>query len=217
MVVVPQSAVGFNMSRYIDAVCRLCRLEGMKLYLKGDRCYTDKCAIDRRAYPPGQHGRARVKHSDYSLQLREKQKIRFMYGMGEAQFSIFFKKAEKMKGPTGPNLLALLERRLDNVIYRLGFATSRAEARQQVRHGFYNVNGRKVNIPSFLVRKGAVIEMRRSLQRVTQALESSGKRERPAWLDVDSKALKGMIKELPVREDITMPIDEKLVVEYYSR
>jgi len=205
------------LSRYKEAVCRLCRREATKLYLKGDRCYTDKCAIDRRAYPPGQHGRRRVKHSDFSLQLREKQKVKVMYSLREEQFALFFKRAEKMKGAAGSNFLSLLERRLDNVVYRLGFASSRAEARQQVTHGFYNVNDKKVNIPSFLVKKGHVLKLRRKSARAVASFEASGKKERPGWLEVDSKLMEGKVKELPTREDVTFPIEEKLIVEYYSR
>jgi small subunit ribosomal protein S4 len=206
-----------SLSRYSGAVCRICRREGMKIYLKGDRCYTDKCGIERRAYPPGQHRVTRRKHSDFSLQLREKQKVRSMYGLHEKQFSVFFERAEKMKGATGSNFLSLLERRLDNVVYRLGLSGSRAEARQQVKHGFYNVDGKKVSIPSFIVKKGHVITLRKKAERVNQALEESAKRERPGWLDINSESMEGVIKELPVREDITLPIEEKLIVEYYSR
>jgi len=205
------------MARYTDAVCRLCRREGTKLFLKGERCYTDKCAIDRRAYPPGQHGKARNKHSGFSLQLREKQKVRSMYGLAEKQFSLIFKKAEQMKGPTGANFITLLERRLDNVVYQLGFAASRADARQQVRHGFYSVDGRKVNVPSYVLSKGQVLKLRKKSDRVVKIFEASGKRVRPSWLDVNSKDMEGYVKELPVREDITTPIEEKLIVEYYSR
>ena len=205
------------MSRYLDSVCRVCRREGLKLYLKGDRCYTDKCAIDRRNYPPGQHRVARRKQSDYCLQLREKQKVKFLYGLAEKQFSLFFERAERMKGATGSNFISLLERRLDNVVYRLGFASSRGEARQLVKHGFFSVNEKKVNIPSFLVKQGEVIGLRRKSQKVTHSFESSGKRERPSWLEVDSKSMKGFIKELPTREDVTLPLEEKLIVEFYSR
>ena len=205
------------MARYTDAVCRLCRREGTKLFLKGERCYTDKCAIDRRAYPPGQHGKARNKHSGFSLQLREKQKVRSMYGLAEKQFSLIFKKAEQMKGPTGGNFLTLLERRLDNVVYQLGFASSRADARQQVRHGFYSVDGKKVNIPSYVLNKGQVLKLRKKSDRVVKIFEASGKRVRPSWLDVNSKEMEGYVKELPAREDITTPVEEKLIVEFYSR
>ena len=205
------------MSRYTDAVCRVCRREGMKLYLKGDRCYTDKCAIERRSYPPGQHRVMKRKQSNFSLQLREKQKVRFIYGIQEKQFGLTFNRAEKMKGATGINFIALLERRLDNVVYRLGFANSRAEARQLVEHGHFNVDGKKVTIPSLTLKKGQVIALRRQSEKVKQALEASGKRERPVWLDLNASDLQGIIKELPTREDVTIPIEEKLIVEFYSR
>jgi small subunit ribosomal protein S4 len=192
----------------------------MELYLKGERCYTDKCAIKRRNYPPGQHGQGRTKISDYGVQLREKQKVRRIYGVLEKQFRTYFTKADRMKGVTGENLLILLERRLDNLVYRLGFASSRIEARQLVKHGHFTINGRKVNIPSILVKVGDVIELReksRQIVRVVDSLDSVVRRGIPQWLDLDKDAFKGTLKSLPVREDITMPIQEQLIVELYSK
>jgi small subunit ribosomal protein S4 len=192
----------------------------MELFLKGERCYTDKCAIKRRNYPPGQHGQGRTKVSDYGVQLREKQKVRRIYGILEKQFRTYFDKAERMKGVTGENLLILLERRLDNLVYRLGFASSRIEARQLVKHGHFTMNGRKVNIPSILVKSGDVIELReksRKIIRITDSLDSVVRRGIPQWLELDKDAFKGVLKSLPVREDITMPIQEQLIVELYSK
>ncbi len=192
----------------------------MELFLKGERCYTDKCAIKRRNYPPGQHGQGRTKVSDYGVQLREKQKVRRIYGILEKQFRTYFDKADRMKGVTGENLLILLERRLDNLVYRLGFASSRIEARQLVKHGHFTMNGRKVNIPSILVKSGDVIELReksRKIIRITDSLDSVVRRGIPQWLELDKDAFKGVLKTLPVREDITMPIQEQLIVELYSK
>jgi small subunit ribosomal protein S4 len=192
----------------------------MQLYLKGDRCYTDKCAIERRHYPPGQHGQRRGKLSDYGLQLREKQKVKRIYGVLEKQFRGYFERAERQKGVTGTNLLVLLERRLDNVVYRLGFANSRAQARLMVRHGQMMVNGRKVSLPSFLVKKGDVIqvtEKSRNLPMIRDALEAVARRGLPAWIDLAKEETKGSIIMLPTREDITMPIQEHLIVELYSK
>ncbi len=208
------------MARYTGAVCRLCRREGLKLFLKGERCYTDKCAIERRNYPPGEHGQARPKFSEYSVQLREKQKLRRMYGVLEGQFRRYFEMADRAKGVTGEILLQLLERRLDNIVYRVGFATSRSEARQLVRHGHFRVNGRKVNVPSFLVRPGDAISVRERSQKVTriqEALELAQRRGIPDWLEVTPEAFAGRVKALPARSDLTMPINEKLVVELYSK
>lgn len=208
------------MARYRASVCRLCRREGLKLFLKGERCYTDKCAIERRNYPPGQHGQGRVKFSEYSLQLREKQKLRRMYGLLEGQFRRLFGKADRAKGITGETLMILLERRLDNMIYRLGFANSRAEARQLVRHGHFLVNDRKVDIPSALLKTGDVITVRdrsRKIVRIQEALELSQRRGVPEWLEVDRPNFTGRIRALPARTDLTMPINEKLVVELYSK
>jgi small subunit ribosomal protein S4 len=207
-------------ARYTGAVCRLCRREGLKLFLKGERCYTDKCAIERRNYPPGEHGQARPKFSEYSIQLREKQKLRRIYGVLEGQFRRYFAMADRSKGVTGETLLQLLERRLDNVVYRLGFATSRSEARQLVRHGHLLVNGRKVDVPSFLVRAGDGIHVRersRQIARIKEALELAQRRGVPEWLEVNPEAFAGTVKALPVRADLTMPINEKLVVELYSK
>ena len=192
----------------------------MELFLKGERCYTDKCAIKRRNYPPGQHGQGRAKVSDYGVQLREKQKVRRIYGVLEKQFRSYFEKADRMKGVTGENLLALLERRLDNIVCRLGFASSRTEARQLVRHGHFTLNGRKANIPSIQVRVGDVLELRPKSQKVTsinESLEGVVRRGVPQWLELDKDAYKGVVKSLPVREDITMPIQEQLIVELYSK
>jgi small subunit ribosomal protein S4 len=201
-------------------VCRLCRREGLKLFLKGERCYTDKCAIERRNYPPGQHGQGRVKFSEYSLQLREKQKLKRMYRLLEGQFRKLFDEADRGKGITGENLMILLERRLDNMVYRLGFANSRAEARQLVRHGHFLVNGRKIDIPSALVKVGDVITVRErshKVVRIQEALELSQRRGVPEWLEVDRPNFTGRIRALPARTDLTMPINEKLVVELYSK
>ncbi len=208
------------MARYTDAVCRQCRREGIKLFLKGERCYTDKCAIERRNYPPGEHGQARPKFSEYSIQLREKQKLRHIYGVLERQFRRYFQMADRGRGVTGETLLQLLERRLDNIVYRLGFATSRSEARQFVRHGHFQVNGRKVDIPSYLVRAGDRVVLRersRKIVRIHEALELVQRRGVPDWLEVQPEAFAGMVKALPVRTDLTMPINEKLVVELYSK
>jgi len=207
-------------ARYTGAVCRLCRREGLKLFLKGERCYTDKCAIERRNYPPGEHGQARPKFSEYSVQLREKQKLRRMYGVLEGQFRRYFEMADRAKGVTGETLLQLLERRLDNIVYRVGFATSRSEARQLVRHGHFRVNGKKVNVPSFLVRAGDTVSVRERSQKVARiqgALELAQRRGVPDWLEVTPESFSGRVKSLPVRSDLTMPINEKLVVELYSK
>lgn len=208
------------MARYTESVCRLCRRENFKLYLKGDRCYSDKCALERRSYAPGQHGQSRPKFSSYGQQLREKQKVKRMYGLREKQFRNFFERAEKQKGITGTNLLVLLERRLDNMVYRLGFAHSRQEARQLVQHCHFLINGRKVNIPSYLVKVGDVIELReksRTNPRIIDALEGVARRGIPSWLELDRENFRGRILALPQREDITMPIKEQLIVEFYSK
>lgn len=192
----------------------------MELFLKGERCYTDKCAIKRRNYPPGQHGQGRIKVSDYGVQLREKQKVRRIYGILEKQFRGYFDRADRMKGVTGENLLSLLERRFDNVVYRLGFASSRTEARQLVRHGHFILNGRKSNIPSIQVKVNDVIELKeksRSVAVIAESLDAVVRRGIPQWLELDRDAFKGVMKLLPVREDITMPIQEQLIVELYSK
>ncbi len=208
------------MARYTKSVCRLCRRENLKLFLKGERCYTEKCAIDRRSYPPGQHGQDRKKFSAYGAQLREKQKVKRLYGLLENQFRNTFKKADRQKGITGEVLLSFLERRLDNTVYRLGFTNSRNEARQLVRHNHFLVNQSKVNIPSYLVKPGDVIEVREKSKKVVRILEALGGVDRrgvPQWLELDKEQLKGNVKALPTREDITIPIQEKLIVELYSK
>lgn len=208
------------MAKYTGSVCRLCRREGQKLYLKGDRCFTPKCAIDRRAYAPGQHGQGRKKVSEYGLQLREKQKARRIYGILENQFRRYFEKAERQPGVTGENLLRLLERRLDNVIYRLGLGSSRSEARQLVRHGHFLVNGRKVNIPSYLIRVGDVITVRdksKESPRVKELLERAGDRTPPAWLELEAEQARARVVDLPARDQIDATVQEHLIVELYSR
>ncbi len=209
------------MARYREAVCRLCRREGIELYLKGDRCFTDKCAIKRRGYPPGQHGQRRMKkQSDYGVQLREKQKARRIYGLLEKQFHNYFVKADRMKGKTGDNLLILLERRLDNVVYKLGFAVTRRESRQLVRHGHFLVKGRRVNIPSFLVRPGDIVEMRersRKIPSVNDSLDAVARKGIPPWLELERDNFRGNVMAIPSRTDITEPIQEQLIVELYSK
>ena len=209
------------MARYTGAVCRQCRREGQKLFLKGDRCYTDKCAIDRRAYAPGQHGNARNKKlSEYGLQLREKQKARRYYGVLESQFRKYYEMANAQKGVTGENLLSILESRLDNVVYRLGFAMSRPEARQLVRHGHFTINGKKVDIPSYLVKPGEVIALKessRSVDKFKASLEANGSRKAPKWLEFDQNALSAKVVAAPARDDIDLPIEEHLIVELYSK
>lgn len=208
------------MARHTQSVCRLCRRENLKLFLKGERCYTEKCAYDRRNYPPGQHGQDRKKFSAYGTQLREKQKVKRMYGILENQFRNIFKEADRQKGITGETLLSLLERRLDNIVYRFGFANSRNEARQLVRHKHFLVNQSKVNIPSYLVKPGDVIELReksKKVVRILEALEGVARRGVPQWLELDKDLMKGSVKGLPTREDITIPIQEKLIVELFSK
>jgi small subunit ribosomal protein S4 len=208
------------MARYTDAVCRMCRREGTKLFLKGDRCFSPKCGIERRAYPPGQHGQGRTRFSDYGVQLREKQKVKRMYGLLEKQFAATMSKASRLKGRAGENLLILLERRLDNVVFRMGFATSRAEARQLVKHGHFTVDGRKAMTPSILVKPGAKVQVReksRKIARIAGALEALEGRSVPQWLETDKDAFAGTVKGMPTREDITLPIQEQLIVELYSR
>jgi small subunit ribosomal protein S4 len=207
-------------SRYTESVCRLCRRENLKMYLKGDRCYTDKCAIERRPYPPGQHGQGRVKFSEYGVQLREKQKVKRMYGLLEAGFRHAYRTAAAAKGKTGENLLQGLELRLDNAVFRLGFADTRNEARQLVRHGHFRVNGRKVTIPSFQLKAGDVVDVRersKKVVRISEALEAVDRRGVPGWLELEKAAFKGTVKSAPAREDVTMPIQEQLIVELYSK
>lgn len=208
------------MARYTGASCRLCRRENLKMYLKGDRCYSDKCAIERRPYPPGQHGQGRIKFSEYGIQLREKQKVKRMYGLLEAQFRLYYQRANAKKGKTGENLLQALELRLDNVAFRMGFADTRNEARQLVRHAHLRVNGKKVNIPSYQVRVGdriSIKERSRKVASISEALEAVDRRGFPAWVDVDKKGFEGTVKALPAREDLTLPIQEQLIVELYSK
>jgi small subunit ribosomal protein S4 len=208
------------LARYTESVCRLCRREGMKLFLKGDRCFKDKCAIERRNYPPGQHGRRRSKLLGYGIQLREKQKVKRIYGLLESQFRLAFARAERRKGITGANLLEELERRLDNVTYALGFAASRAQARQLVLHGHVAVNGKKVSIPSFRVGKGQVVSIKersRANEQIKASVETARARGVPAWLDLTPESFSGRVVELPKREDIKLPIQEQLIVELYSK
>lgn len=208
------------MARYSGPRCRLCRREGVKLYIKGNRCYTDKCPLDKRAYAPGEHGQRRQKISEYGVQLREKQKARRIYGVLERQFRRYFELAERRRGVTGETLLQLLERRLDNVVYRMGFAASRSEARQLVRHGHFTVDGVKVNVPSYLVRPGEAISVKprsRNLERIKELVEDARTRAVPEWLSVDYDAMAGRVERLPRREDIDVPIEEHLIVELYSR
>jgi small subunit ribosomal protein S4 len=208
------------MSRYVGSVCKLCRREGEKLFLKGLRCYSDKCAIERRPYPPGVHGQRRSKISDFGVQLREKQKLKRIYGIQEKPMRNLFSNAVRMKGVTGENLLSLLERRLDNVVYRTGFAASRKEARQLVKHYHFSVNGKKANVPSLILKVGDVVELRgssQSVSKITSGLETYSMRETPAWLNVDKTKFSCEIKDLPKREDVTAQLEERLIVELYSK
>ena len=208
------------MARETGPVCRLCRREGMKLFLKGDRCFKEKCAFERRGYSPGQHGRRRSKIQGYGIQLREKQKVKRMYGVKERVFRNYFAKAAKKKGVTGTTLLQLLEQRLDNVVYRLGFASSRSMARQLVAHGHIEVNGRKASVPSYLVRPESVVMLREKSRKNDQikiCLDTAKGRGVPAWLELDADRFQGTVRQLPAREDITMPIQEQLIVELYSK
>jgi len=209
------------LARNIGAACRRCRRENLKLYLKGDRCYSDKCSFERRAFGPGQHGQARFKKlSDYAIQLREKQKVKSMYGMLEGQFRLSFEKAEAQKGVTGENLLVLIERRLDNTIFRIGFASSRKQARQFVRHNHIQINGKNVNIPSFLVSPGDVITLKeksRANTVINENIEAVVRRGIPSWLELEKDNYKATVKALPNREELTLPIQERLIVELYSK
>ena|SRR5213593_1203033 len=209
------------MAVYRDARCRLCRREGMKLFLKGQRCFTDKCAFERRGYAPGEHGKSRrVKETNYGQQLREKQKARRIYGLLERQFRQYFSKASVTKGITGEELLQMLERRLDNVVYRLGFAPSHQSARQLVRHGHFQVNGRKVDIPSYLVRAGDEVQLRersRKIPVVLTTLEARKGQDLPEWLDMSAERLSGRVRSIPTRASIATPINEQLIVEFYSK
>ncbi|MBF0330186.1 MAG: 30S ribosomal protein S4 [Nitrospirae bacterium] len=208
------------MARYTDALCRLCRREGEKLFVKGNRCYTEKCAVERRKYAPGQHGQNRGKLSDYGVQLREKQKVRRIYGVMEKQFRMYFHKASRMKGITGEILLQFLERRLDNAAYRMGFASNRREARQLVKHGHFSVNGVKTDIPSYLLKPGDILEIReasKDLKAVRDSLEVAEHKGFPEWVEVDSVNVKGKFVRIPSREEIQLPVQEQLIVELYSK
>jgi small subunit ribosomal protein S4 len=209
------------LARYTDSSCRLCRRENLKLFLKGDRCYSEKCSFERRGYAPGDHGQAHKKQrSDYGVQLREKQKLKRLYGLLEKQFRGYFEKADQQKGITGTNLLVFLERRMDNMIFRMGLANSRVEARQLISHGHFLINGKPVNIPSYLLKAGdevSVKEGSRKITRVLEAMETVARRGVPHWLELDKENFKASLKLLPVREDLTMPVQEQLVVELYSK
>ncbi|MGH7949402.1 MAG: 30S ribosomal protein S4 [Candidatus Binataceae bacterium] len=208
------------MARNLGPVCRLCRREGLKLFLKGERCFTDKCAIERRNYPPGVHGQARSRFSEFAIRLREKQKVKRMYGLLETQFARYFDLAERMSGITGENLLVLLERRIDNVAYRLGFASSLAQSRQLVRHGHLQINGKTVTIPSYLVKVNEILsvaEGSRQKKVIQEAMEMAQRRGLPPWMTLEREQFRGWLKAYPVRADLTMPVSEKLIVEHYSR
>jgi small subunit ribosomal protein S4 len=208
------------LARYRESVCRFCRREGTKLFLKGDRCYSDKCSVERRNFPPGQHGQGRGKHTDYGVQLREKQKVKRLYGVLEKQFRNYVHLAERSRGVTGENLLLLLESRLDNMVFRMGFAASRAEARQLINHGHFLVNGRKVDVPSFRTKPGMIVEIReksKSIAAIEDSIKTVSRRGIPHWLDVDVDGFKGIVKDFPTREDLPPTIREQLIVEFYSR
>jgi small subunit ribosomal protein S4 len=214
------TGTGKDVARNLGPVCRMCRREGLKLFLKGERCYTDKCAIERRNYPPGVHGQARSRFSEFAIRLREKQKVKRIYGLLETQFARYFDVAERIPGITGESLLVLLERRLDNVAYRLGFASSLAQARQIVRHGHIEVNGKVVNVPSFLVSVNEVVsvtEKSRQKKVIVEAIELSQRRGAPPWITIEREQFRGFLRSFPARADLTMPINEKLIVEHYSR
>ncbi|MBI4689841.1 MAG: 30S ribosomal protein S4 [Nitrospirae bacterium] len=208
------------MARYTEALCRICRRESEKLFLKGERCYTEKCSVERRKYPPGQHGQGRGKLSDYGIQLREKQKTRKSYGLVERQFRNYFREAERQRGATGEVLLQLLEQRLDNVVFRMGFAVNRREARQLIAHGHFRVNGRSLNIPSYLAKIGDIVEVKETSRDIPGIADSISKIEHrglPAWVEVDSSNFKGRISNIPSREDMHLPVQEQLIVELYSK
>lgn len=210
----------FKLARYTGPLCRICRREGEKLFLKGDRCYTEKCAIDRRKYPPGQHGQGYRKLSDYGIQLREKQRVRKTYGLLERQFRRYFEEAERRKGITGEVLLQLLERRLDNIVYRMGFASNRRQARQFVNHGHFLVNGKKITLPTYEVKGGDVIEVAESgknIHEITDSVVKAVHRGIPAWVEVDSENMRGKVLHIPSREEIQLPVKEQLIVELYSK
>jgi small subunit ribosomal protein S4 len=208
------------LARYTGPSCRLCRRENLKLFLKGERCYTDKCAFERRQYPPGQHGQGRIKFSSYGEQLREKQKVKRVYGLLEKQFRLTFNRAARKRGITGDNLIAILESRFDNMVYRLGFAASRNDARQLIRHGHFTVNGIKVNIPSAMLKPGDVVQPREKstkIEKIKESVETAKQRGVPAWLEIDVEKFEGKVVALPKRDEITMPMNEQLIVELYSR
>jgi small subunit ribosomal protein S4 len=208
------------LARYTGPSCRLCRRESLKLFLKGERCYTDKCAFERRQYPPGQHGQGRTKFSSYGEQLREKQKVKRVYGLLEKQFRLTFNRAARKRGVTGDNLIAILESRFDNMVYRLGFAASRNDARQLIRHGHFTVNGTKVNIPSAMLKPGDVVQPREKstkIEKIKESVETAKQRGVPAWLEIDAEKFEGKVVALPKRDEITMPMNEQLIVELYSR
>ncbi len=208
------------MSRCNESVCKLCRRENAKLFLKGERCFTDKCSFDRRPYPPGQHGQSRLKFSEFALQLREKQKAKRYYGVFEKQFRKYFAEADRAKGETGTNLLQRLELRMDNIVYLMGYASSRREGRQLVKHNHFIVNGQRVNLPGYCLKKGDVLEVRnesRSIVKVLSAIEAIKRREIPNWVEVNHDQFKGTIKDIPARETIGLPVEENMIVEYYSR
>ena len=208
------------MARYRGSVCRLCRREGIKLYLKGSRCETEKCAIEKRAYPPGQHGQGRTKLSEYGVQLREKQKVKRIYGVLEKPFRNYFFKADKKKGVTGENLLQSLELRFDNVVYRIGLATSRNAARQLIRHKHFNINGKKMNVPSYILKQGDIITPNPNKSKkkpVNEAIEIIKEKTLPEWLSFDADSKQGIVQSMPTREDVKLPIEEQLIVELYSR
>jgi len=208
------------LARYTGPSCRLCRRENLKLFLKGERCYTDKCAFERRQYPPGQHGQGRIKFSSYGEQLREKQKVKRVYGLLEKQFRLTFNRAARKRGITGDNLIAILESRFDNMVYRLGFAASRNDARQLIRHGHFTVNGIKANIPSSILKPGDVVQPREKstkIEKIKESVETAKQRGVPAWLEIDIEKFEGKVVALPKRDEITMPMNEQLIVELYSR
>jgi len=207
-------------ARYTGSVCKFCRREKLKLFLKGDRCFSEKCSVDRRPYPPGEHGQRRTKFSPYGVQLREKQKVKRIYGFLEKQFRLTFDRAQRMKGITGENLLLLLERRIDNMVYRMGLARTRREARQLIRHGHFRVNNKKVTIPSYLLKVGDEVQIReksRKIELFNDALEAVERRGVPPWIELDRKEMKATVSAFPVREDITMPIQEQMIIELYSK
>lgn len=215
-----QKGEGYRVARYIGALCRICRREGEKLFLKGSRCYTEKCSVERRKYPPGQHGQGYRKLSDYGFQLREKQKVRKMYGILERQFRRYFEKAERKRGITGEVLLQLVESRLDTIVYRMGFAPNRRSARQLIRHGHIIVNSREVNLPSFEVKKGTIVEVKQASKEIPEIVDSISKVEYrgiPSWLEVDTVSLKGKVLNIPSPEELQLPVQEQLIVELYSK